>query len=83
VIVLRRLFRHNTAWVSKLFSVAAILKLLPVSALANGSTRDNSWDIAVINRALAGAKHSDKWVKFGDDPALSSSAGFANYVRDN
>ena len=52
--------------VKKYISVAAILVLLPFSAPGGGPPPDNSWDIAVMDRALARTKPGDPWVKFGD-----------------
>ena len=51
---------------NKIWAVAAILPLLPFSAHGGGPPPDNSWDIAVIDRALATAKRGDRWIKFGD-----------------
>jgi hypothetical protein len=52
--------------VNRLFAVATTVALLFSGAPARAATRDYSWDIAVINRALAQAKPGDKWIRFGD-----------------
>ena len=49
--------------------LAASIALVAVDPAPAGSTQpatDHSWDIAVIDRALASAKPGDPWVKFGD-----------------
>jgi hypothetical protein len=52
--------------VNQAVSIVATAALLSLSVLQCASAADNSWDIAVIERALASAKPGDKWIKFGD-----------------
>ena len=50
---------------NKAVSIVATVSLLSLSVLRSASAAHNSWDIAVIERALATAKPVDKWIKFG------------------